>query len=289
MLPVLLLLLAADAPEKPLYAGKAPGAKGESDADIPRLAAYLPGKKKATGAAVVVCPGGGYGAVMMSYEGRDVAKWFADRGIAGYVLRYRLGPRYNHPIPLQDVRRAIRQVKADAKANGLDPERVGVMGFSAGGHLASCAATMHDKGDPESADPVERFSSRPAFAILAYPVIDLGGKFGHAGSRRNLLGDKPDKELLASLSTQTRVTKDTPPVFLFHTREDKAVPAESSELFAEACKKAGVPVRLKVCKDGPHGVGLALKAKGDCKDWADDVIPWLKEIGMLKGGARDGR
>ena len=276
MLPLLLLLPCAEPPEVPLYKGDAPGALGKAKADIPTLAAYLPAKGKATGAAVVICPGGGYGAVMMSYEGRDVAKWFAERGVAGYVLRYRLGPRYHHPVPLHDLQRALRQVKARAKADGVDPARVGVMGFSAGGHLASCAATMFDKGDPKAADPVERLGCRPAFAILAYPVIDLGGKFGHAGSRRNLLGDKPAAALARSLSTQQRVSKDTPPVFLFHTREDKAVPVENSELFAAACKKAGVPCELMILDKGRHGVGLGGKDP-ELSKWPRRMMQWLEE------------
>ena len=276
MLPLLFLLPFADPSEIPLYKGEAPGAIGKTKADIPTLAAYLPAKGKATGAAVVICPGGGYGAVMMSYEGRDVARWFADHGVAGYVLRYRLGPRYHHPVPLHDVQRALRQVKADARVNGIDPARVGVMGFSAGGHLASCAATMFDKGDPKATDLVERQSSRPGFAILAYPVIDLGGKFGHAGSRRNLLGDKPEPALARSLSTQGRVTKDTPPVFLFHTREDKAVPVQNSELFAAACKKAGVPCELFILDKGRHGVGLGGKDP-ELSKWPKRLMAWLKE------------
>jgi len=209
-----LLALAADTPappEEPLYKGEAPGALGKTAADRPTLTVFLPAKDKATGAAVIICPGGGYAALMMTYEGRDVAKWFADRGVAGFVLRYRLGPRYKHPIPLQDAQRAIRLVKSRAKEYDIDPGRVGIMGFSAGGHLASCAATIHAHGEPDAADPVDRLSSRPGFAVLAYPVITLEGMHAHAGSRRNLLGDKPDEKLVKSLSTHTRVNKETPP------------------------------------------------------------------------------
>jgi acetyl esterase/lipase len=278
----LLLLLSAQPAEVPLYAGDAPGAVGKEQADIPTLTAYLPDKAKATGVAVIVCPGGGYGTVVMTYEGRDVAQWLADRGIAGYVLRYRHAPRYRHPIPLQDAQRAIRTVRLNAKANGVDPNKIGIWGFSAGGHLASCAATLSDPGDPKSKDPVERLSSRPDFAILAYPVITLEGPAAHAGSRSNLLGTKPDAKLVPALSTHTRVTKETPPTFLFHTKLDKAVPPANSELFRDACIKAGVPVKLKVTEQGGHGVGLGLKAKADYKDWAEDVISWLKEREVLK-------
>lgn len=267
-----LLLLSAQPAEVPLYPGETAAS----------LTAYLPSKDKATGTAVIVCPGGGYGTVVMSYEGREVAQWLADRGIAGYVLRYRHAPRYRHPIPLQDAQRAIRTVRLHAKDNGIDPNRIGIWGFSAGGHLASCAATLSDPGDPKAKDPIERLSSRPDFAILAYPVIALDGPVAHGGSRNNLLGPKADPKLVASLSTHTRVTKETPPIFLFHTKLDKVVQAANSELFRDACLKAGVPVKLRLAEQGGHGVGLGLRAKADYKDWAEDVIAWLKERGLLK-------
>jgi acetyl esterase/lipase len=273
----LTILLALSAPaEEPIYPDKAPGAVGTTAADKPTLTAVLPAKGKATGAAVVICPGGGYGAVMMSYEGVDVAKWFADRGVAGFVLRYRLAPRYKHPIPLQDVQRAIRFVKSRAKKYGIDPEKVGVMGFSAGGHLASCAATIHAKGDPDAKDPVERLSSRPSFAVLAYPVITLQGRAAHAGSAKNLLGAKPDAKLLESMSTQNRVSKDTPPTFLFHTKEDTVVPIANSELFKAACEKAGVKCKLVVIEKGRHGVGLGGKDPVLSK-WPGQMFDWLVE------------
>ncbi|MGL4551772.1 MAG: alpha/beta hydrolase [Gemmataceae bacterium] len=272
----LVLLALAQHPEVPLYPGAA------ASPDRPTLTAYLPAKDKATGTAVIVCPGGGYGGVMMTYEGREVAQWLADRGIAGYVLRYRHAPTYRHPVPLQDAQRAIRTVRLHAKDNGIDPARIGIWGFSAGGHLASCAATLSDPGDPKAKDPAERLSSRPDFAILAYPVITLQGPFAHGGSRANLLGAKADPKLVDALSTHTRVTKETPPVFLFHTKADKAVPAGNSELFRDACLKAGVPVKLRLAEQGSHGVGLGLKGRGDYAGWADDILPWLKERGLLR-------
>ena len=277
-----LLLLAAEPTVIPLYPDKAPGALGTTEADRPTLTVVLPAKAKATGTAVVICPGGGYGTVVMSYEGVEVARWLAERGIAGYVLRYRHGPRYRHPVPLNDVQRAMRLVRSRAKDDGVDPERIGVWGFSAGGHLASCAATLFDAGNAKSDDPVERLTSRPAFAVLAYPVIDLEGARAHVGSRKNLLGDKPEAKLVSALSTHTRVTKETPPTYLFHTTGDKVVLPVHSELFRDACVKAGVPVKLRLSDEGGHGVGLGLKMKADSKNWAEEVIPWLQERKLLK-------
>lgn len=277
-----LLLLSAAPTEVPLWPGDAPGAVGKTAADRPTLTAHLPPKDKATGAAVIVCPGGGYGGVMMTYEGNDVAKWLADRGIAGFTLRYRLAPRYRHPVPVQDAQRAIRSVRARAKELGIDPNRIGIWGFSAGGHLASSAATLFDGGDPKAKDPIDRVSSRPDFAVLAYPVITLEGKYAHGGSRNNLLGPRADVKQVRALSTHTRVTKDTPPTYLFHTEADRVVPHQNSELFRDACLKAGVPVRLKLTKQGAHGVGLGVGKKEDYGDWADDVIGWLRERSFLK-------
>ncbi len=279
---LVLLALSADTPaEVPLYKGEAPGALGKGAADKPTLTVYLPAKGKATGAAVIICPGGGYGALMMTYEGRDVAKWFADRGIAGFVLRYRHGPTYRHPVPLQDAQRAIRLVKSRAMEYGIDPKRVGIMGFSAGGHLASCAATIHAKGDPEAADPVDRLSSRPGFAVLAYPVITLMGPNTHAGSVRNLLGEKPDDKLLKELSTHTRVTKETPPTFLFHTKEDKPVPYLNSAIFHAACVKEGVPSKIVLKNKGAHGVGLGGK-DAELSKWPAEMLDFLTEQKLLR-------
>jgi acetyl esterase/lipase len=286
MWTLLLAMLSAEPTVIPLYPDKVPDAVGTTDADKPTLTVVWPAKDKATGTAVVLCPGGGYGTVVMSYEGVEVARWLAERGIAGYVLRYRHGPRYRYPVPLKDVKRALRLVRSRAKDDGVDPERIGVWGFSAGGHLASCAATLFDAGNAKSDDPVERLTCRPAFAVLAYPVIDLEGAKAHAGSRKNLLGDKPDPKLVPALSTHTRVTKETPPTYLFHTTGDKVVLPAHSELFRDACVKAGVSVKLRLSDEGGHGIGLGLKMKGTSKDWAEEVIPWLQERKLLKAPAK---
>jgi hypothetical protein len=221
----------------------------------------------------------------MDHEGHQVALWLNSIGVSAYVVKYRLGPRYHHPAPLQDAQRAIRHVRAHAEQWNVSPDRIGIMGFSAGGHLASTAATHFDEGEPDSADSVQRVGCRPDFAILAYPVISLQADFAHAGSRRNLLGDDPDPELVASLSNETQVTEQTPPIFLFHTTEDAGVPVENSLAFYAACRKAGVPAELHVYQFGPHGVGLA---PGDpvAGTWKERLADWLRASGFLSDGQR---
>lgn len=263
-----------------LWPDGAPGAAGDEDRDKPELRIYLPAAEKATGAGVVICPGGGYGALATDHEGHQVAKWFNSIGVAGFVLKYRLGPRYRHPAPLHDAQRAVRYVRANAAKLGVDPQRLGIMGFSAGGHLASTAATHFDKGDAQSEDPIDRQSSRPSFAILAYPVISFTQPFTHAGSGRNLLGENPDPELLKFLSNETQVTPETPPTFLFHTGEDTGVPVENSLVFYAALRKAGVPAELHVYQGGPHGVGLA-PGNPVLSTWKDRLAGWLKINGFL--------
>jgi acetyl esterase/lipase len=201
--------------------------------------------------------------------------------VAAFVLKYRLGPRYHHPAPLQDAQRALRTVRARAKEWNVDPGRVGIWGFSAGGHLASTAATHFDDGNADAADPIDKVGCRPDFAILCYPVITLKPPYAHAGSRKNLLGDKPDPKLLDSLCNETQVTAKTPPTFLFHTNEDSGVPPENSILFYLALRKNKVPAELHVYEKGRHGVGLA---SGDpiLKTWPDRLDGWLRTRGLLK-------
>src|SRR3954469_6187920 len=190
-----------------LWPGGTPGAKGtDPDKDVPTLTVWLPKPEVATGSAVVICPGGGYGGLAVDHEGKQVAEWLNSLGVAAFVLKYRLGPRYHHPSMLQDAGRAIRMVRAGGKEWGIDPHRIAIIGFSAGGHLASTAATHFDAGKPDAEDPVERVSSRPDRAILVYPVIALATPYGHSGSRRNLLGENPSEDLVRSLSNETQVT-----------------------------------------------------------------------------------
>jgi acetyl esterase/lipase len=250
---------AAGKPVILLWPEGAPGAHGTADKDKPTLTVHLPAPAIANGCAVVICPGGGYQHLAIDYEGHDVAEYFNTFGVAGFVLKYRLAPDYHHPSPLLDVQRALRIVREKAGEWHIDPHRVGVMGFSAGGHLASTAATHFDAGKPDASDPIDNQSCRPDFAILAYPVITMSDKFGHGGSKKNLLGPNPEKGLAESLSNETQVTAQTPPTFLFHTAEDSAVPVENSVEFFLALRKAGVPAEMHVYEKGRHGLGLGTK------------------------------
>ena len=267
----------------PLWTNGAPGAQGNADADTPTLTTYGAGGPNRTDAAVVVCPGGGYQHLSMVKEGSDVAKWLTDRGISAAVLKYRLGPKYHYPVQLWDAQRAIRYLRAHAADLNISPDRVGIWGFSAGGHLASTAGTYFDKGDASATDIIERQSSRPDFLILAYAVISLEDPYAHVGSRTNLLGEKPNPALVESLSNQLQVTKDTPPTFLFHTTEDQTVPVENSVLFYLALRKAGVPAEMHVYLKGHHGVGLA-PADNVLKTWPDRLYAWLQAQVLVRNG-----
>lgn len=257
-----------------LWPGGAPGALGETEKDQPTLTPWI--AKNPNGQAVVVCPGGGYGALAMDHEGKQIAQWLNSQGISAFVLKYRLGPQYRHPAMLHDAQRAIRTVRAKAGEWKVDPRRIGVWGFSAGGHLAATAATHFDGGRAGDTDPIERASSRPDFAILAYPVITFTQEeVVHKGSRRNLLGETPDPALVEMLSNEKQVTKETPPAFLFHTNEDTGVPPENSVLFYLALRRAGVPAELHIYEKGPHGVGLAWSDLA-LSSWPGRLADWLK-------------
>ena len=262
----------------PLWPDGAPGALGKTDKDVPTLTPFLPEPAKASGAAIVICPGGGYGG-LAAHEGEDYARFLNELGIAGFVLKYRLGSAgYRHPAMLQDAARAVRTVRARAAEWKLDPRRVGIIGSSAGGHLASTLLTHFDSGTPDAADPIERQSSRPDLGILCYAVITFTGPHAHAGSRKNLLGTNPPPELVRDLSNQLQVTKDTPPCFLWHTDEDPGVPVENSLEFAAALRKAGVPFDLHVYQKGGHGLGLGTREWNPAKrhPWTSDCAFWLK-------------
>jgi acetyl esterase/lipase len=259
----------------PLWPGGAPGALGTADEDIPTLTLYVPATPAPTGTAVIVCPGGSYTHLAMDHEGKQVAEWFNTLGVTAFVLKYRLGPRYHHPVMMQDVQRAIRIVRAAAPQLHIQADRLGIMGFSAGGHLASTAATHFDDGDAAATDPIARASSRPDFAILGYPVITLTDPYAHAGSRKNLLGDTPDPALIELLSNEKQVTSRTPSTFIFQTDDDQTVRVENALLFFEAMKKAGVPGELHVYQHGKHGVGLA-QADPILSSWPARLADWLR-------------
>jgi acetyl esterase/lipase len=254
-----------------LWPGKAPGALGEGPEDTPAVQVFLP--HEATGASFVVCPGGGYGG-RAAHEGPVVGEWLAKNGVTAFVLRYRVGTKgYHHPIEMGDASRAIRFVRAHAERWKLDPKRIGILGFSAGGHLASTVATHWDEGNAQSDDPVEKVSSRPDVQVLIYPVITMGPT-GHAGSRVNLFGKEraEDKELIELLSNEKHVNAKTPPAFLVHGVDDGAVGVNNSDDYAAALKRAGVDVEyVRLEKGGRHGFGL--------KDfWTKPCVEWLRKM-----------
>jgi acetyl esterase/lipase len=266
-----------------LWPEGAPGALGKEDKDIPTLTAYFPDPEKSTGATIVICPGGGYGA-LAPHEGVDYARFLNEQGIAGFVLKYRLGSNgYRHPVMLQDAARAVRTVRARAVEWHLDPKRIGIMGSSAGGHLTSTLLTHFDAGRPEDPDPIERQSSRPDLGILCYAVITMG-EFTHHGSKNNLLGKDPSQELVRNLSNELQVTRETPPAFIWHTWEDSAVPVENSLQFAEAMRRAGVPFDLHIYEKGAHGLGLGNQKWDPSRrhPWTQDCVYWLKVRGFAK-------
>jgi acetyl esterase/lipase len=265
--------------EIPLWDAGAPGALGDADVDKPTIAVYR-AARGAIGTAILVAPGGGYGALAMDHEGRQVAALFNAMGVSAFVLKYRLGPRYQHPTQLGDAQRAIRLVRARAQEFGVVPDRIGMMGFSAGGHLTATAGTHFDAGKADAADAIDRVSSRPDFLILGYPVISFDPAVAHRGSVRNLLGENPDPKLIADLSNDLQVTAQTPPTFLFHTNADTGVPAENSVRFYLALRKAKVPAEIHIFENGPHGVGLAL---GDpaLSAWPALLTNWLRGRGLL--------
>lgn len=268
----------------PLWASGAPGARGNDPEDIPSIQLYQPPANKASGAAIVVCPGGGYGR-LAAHEGHDVAVWLNGIGVTAVVLKYRLGPKYQHPVMKQDVLRAIRYTRSKAAEWKIDPNRVGVMGFSAGGHLASTAATQFEVDNPNASDPIEKLSSRPDLAILCYPVITMTDPFTHQGSRRNLLGENPQQQLIDLMSNEKQVIEQTPPTFLFHTGDDAAVPVENSLKFALALRQKKIPYELHVYEHGRHGVGLAANDPA-LNTWPKLLENWLRARGFVNQSQR---
>lgn len=267
--------------ELPLWPEGAPGALGTEPKDIPTLTPFFASPEKATGAALIVCPGGGY-ARLAPHEGIHYALWLNEQGITAFVLKYRLGSNgYRHPAMMQDGQRAIRYVRAHAVAWKLDPQRIGIIGSSAGGHLAATCLTHFDAGQADAPDPVDRVSSRPDIGILCYPVVTMGENT-HAGSKANLLGDNPDPALVEELSNEKQVTKDTPPAFIFHTADDASVKVENSLELAAALARNDVPFALHIHPHGRHGLGLGT-AQWDPENrhpWTAACALWLKEMGF---------
>ncbi|MGA1525078.1 MAG: alpha/beta hydrolase [Planctomycetota bacterium] len=270
-----------------LWDGAAPGALGDGEHDVPTLTVFLPRPERRTGAAVVVFPGGGYGG-LAGHEGQGYAEWLCGYGVTAFVLRYRLGSKgYRHPAMWNDASRAVRLVRARAEEWEVDPARVGVMGSSAGGHLASTIVTHWDRGLADAEDPVERQSSRPDFGILCYPVISMREPLVHRGSRRNLLGDTPDPERIALLSNQDQVDGDTPPMFVWHTADDGAVPVGNAYAFADGLARAGVPHELHVYPQGRHGLGLGARSPAGLRP--DALLDWTARCAVWLAGVADER
>ncbi|MFZ4763899.1 MAG: alpha/beta hydrolase [Roseimicrobium sp.] len=275
------------APETiPLWPNGAPEAKGTRPEDTPRVDVYLPAEKPC-GAGVVILPGGGYGGLAADHEGRQIAQFYNSLGVTAFVCFYRLGSQgYHHPIEVNDAKRAVRWVRAHAEKYQLDVKRIGLTGFSAGGHLASTVGTLFDDGDPNATDPVDKLSSRPDFLVLGYPVISMTDSFMHRGSRNNLLGPEKDNEELARQLTNYRnVSPHTPPTFIFQTDEDATVPAENAVQFYLALRKHKVPAEMHIYQRGPHGVGLSL---GDpvLATWSQHLRDWLRNNGWLHPAKR---
>lgn len=270
-----------------LWPQGAPDALGNAPYDQPTLIRYPAPQEIATGAAVVVCPGGGYQMLAMDHEGHQIARWLNSFGVSAYLVTYRLGKDgYRHPVPMHDGQRALRTVRVNAAEWQIDPDRVGVLGFSAGGHLASTLGTHFDAGNAKASAPIDRVSSRPDFMILLYPVISFTEDYQHAGSRKMLLGEDADSALVASLSNETQVKADTPPTFLVHTSEDTSVPPQNSIYFYLALLEKGIPVEMHIYEKGRHGLGLGSRGSA-FSSWPERCEEWMEERGLLVEG--DGR
>jgi acetyl esterase/lipase len=261
-----------------LWPAGAPGAKSEDSKDKPTITVYLPMGGNATGIAVVVCPGGGYGHLAMDHEGQQIARWLNSFGVAGVVLNYRhRGKGYGYPAPLDDAHRAMRLVRGNAGLWGIDADKIGVLGFSAGGHLASTVTTLYDRGYGKAGDDLDKFRSRPDFSVLCYPVISTTEWFAHKGSRKNLLGKDPNEKLVKLMSTDLQVTPDTPPTFLLHANDDRGVLPENSIAFYTALRKAKVKTEMHIYERGGHGFGLG-KGKGTAENWPGTCRRWILSV-----------
>jgi acetyl esterase/lipase len=278
------LVLVASAPcqlanQIPLWPLAAPLAKGASLDDIPAILLYLPSSHQPT-PGIVVCPSGGYMSLSLDRDGRQVAEWLNNLGIAAFVLKYRLAPTYRYPVPLLDAQRALRYVRSNASLYNLAENQIGIMGFSAGGHLAAMAATHFDAGKAPPRDGIDRLSARPDFLVLIYPAITCSEPFMHVLSCSSLLGDHPDANQADLVSNEKHVTPQTPPTFLFHTYDDPTVPVENSLAFFAALRKSGVPAELHIYEHGPHGVGLAMDDPV-LSTWPMLLENWFRVRGLL--------
>ena len=266
--------------EIPLWPGGAPGAVGKAATDIPTITVYLP-PANPTRTAVVVAPGGGYQHLALDHEGSQVAQWLNAHGVAAIVLKYRLGPTYHHPIELGDAQRAIHYVRSHADAMGVAPDHIGMLGFSAGGHLTATAGTKFDAGNPSASDAMDRMSSRPDFLVLCYAVISMEKGVAHEGSVKYLLGDAPTAEQRADMSADEHVTAETPPTFLWSTTDDGTVPVMNTVLFYEALAKHKVQAEMHIFPHGRHGLGLAQTAP-EVNAWPGLLYTWMRVNGWAQ-------
>lgn len=264
----------------PLWPDGAPGAVGKAETDVPTVAVYLP-PANPTHSAILVAPGGGYQHLAMDHEGLQVAQWLNAHGVAAIVLKYRLGPTYHNPIELGDARRAMRLVRAHATEMGVAPDHIGMMGFSAGGHLTATAGTMSDSGDPSASDPIDRVNSRPDFLVLCYPVISMEQGVGHEGSVTSLLGNDATAQQRSAMSADEHVTAQTPPSFIWSTTDDAVVPVMNSVLFYQALVKNGVSAELHIFPHGHHGLGLA-QTTPEVSAWPGLLYTWLQVNGWAQ-------
>jgi len=267
-----------------LWPEGAPGALGDEDVDKPTLTVFLPVAPNPTKTGVVVAPGGSYTHLAMEKEGFAFARWLNERGVAAFVLQYRLGPRYHNPVELGDAQRAVRLVRARAAEFGVNPAKIGALGFSAGGHLVSTLETHFDAGDAHATDPIDRVSCRPDFAVLAYPVISMTADYSHGGSRDNLLGENASMDEWKAMSSEFNVRADTPPTFIFSSSTDDTVPPQNSVAFYSALLAAKVPAELHIFEKAPHGVGMDL-ADPSVGEWTALMLHWMRGNGFLPAGA----
>jgi acetyl esterase/lipase len=271
-------------PVVPLWDGPAPHSLGNGPDDIPTLTLYLPKNTTAPTSAILVCPGGGYQGLAIDHEGYSEGRYFRDKNVAAFVLTYRLPAKgYRHPVPLLDIQRAVRLIRSRAKEWNLNPAQLGVMGFSAGGHLSSTLITHFDAGNPRAKDPVDQQSCRPEYGVLVYPVISMIADFTHIGSRDNLLGPNPEPALVKNLSNETQVTPQTPPTLLVHAADDEGVPIAHSRLMLAALQKAGVHSKLHEYPVGGHGFGHGPNEwnNNEPEGWLDRVYDWIKAQGFM--------
>ncbi|MGC9327248.1 MAG: alpha/beta hydrolase [Candidatus Hinthialibacter sp.] len=265
----------------PLWPEDVPSKKSSDEKDWPTLTLYLLPKTQSARPAVVICPGGGYGHLAMDHEGHQVARWFNSFGVSAIILEYRHAPLYRDPVPMMDAMRAMRTTRARAEEWGIDPDRIGVMGFSAGGHLASTVGTHFDMGNPTSSDPIEKIKSRPDFMILMYPVITFFSDYTHMGSRNNLLGEEAEANLISYYSNETQIQPSTPPTFIVHSYDDKVVPVENSLKFIQGLRYQSITTEAHIFQYGGHGYGLAPNDP-TLNRWTKCCEDWMRHLGLLK-------